>query len=417
MSPPKDKFQVSNVPVVLKWDDCDGDVKYLGHRSAVTLDIRLDVPRHTASFKLRTIASLKSLAQRVPLYLFIQPDRVASLAEDDGPIQQPVKDGLIQTRKCAAITEILRLRFSLEHGALSAVGPAEAGSPPVPKTGPSARILDGLRSIRQATGLSIYLPHSSISPNFLDALCANAKGGKLQPVHGEAETLYSGQGGREMEWPADADAVRGESPPSYDELGPSPPPPRKRTQSDRASLDREERPRKKASDSTDRTSPAGRAYSQKLEQSGHEWSSGVDQRMSLLSEQLEALKKAVGITAAELAPSESISASLARLESEMKALRSEVAEANSRWKEVAEQLRDQPSLEDLRIEIMEDVEERLAQTRGEITEDLELKVDERFLTTKEELRETVEEELELVEERIKEDLSSGRAEFYVEFPR
>ncbi|EOD50708.1 hypothetical protein GTA08_BOTSDO10517 [Neofusicoccum parvum] len=207
MSPPKDKFQVSNVPVVLKWDDCDGDVKYLGHRSAVTLDIRLDVPRHTASFKLRTIASLKSLAQRVPLYLFIQPDRVASLAEDDGPIQQPVKDGLIQTRKCAAITEILRLRFSLEH------------------------------------------------------------------------------------------------------------------------------------------------------------------------------------------------------------------EANSRWKEVAEQLRDQPSLEDLRIEIMEDVEERLAQTRGEITEDLELKVDERFLTTKEELRETVEEELELVEERIKEDLSSGRAEFYVEFPR
>lgn len=417
MSPPKDKFQVSNVPVVLEWDDCDGDVKYLGHRSAVTLDIRLDVPRHTASFKLRTIVSLKSSAQRVPLYLFIQPDRVASLAEDDGPIQQPVKDGLIQTRKCAATTEILRLRFSLEHGALSAVGPAEAGSPPLPKTGPSARILDGLRSIRQATGLSIYLPHSSISPNFLDALCANAKGGKLQPVHGEAETLYSGQGGREMEWPADADAIRGESPPSYDELGPSPPPPRKRTQIDRASLDREERPRKKANDSTDRTSPAGRAYSQKLEQSGHEWSVGVDQRMTLLSEQLEALKKAVGIAAAEPAPSESISASLARLESEMKALRSEVAEANSRWKEVAEQLREQPSLEDLRIEIMEDVEERLAQTRGEITEDFELKVDERFLTTKEELRETVEEELELVEERIKEDLSSGRAEFYVEFPR
>lgn len=424
-APPKHKFHLSNVPVVAEWEDRNGGARYLGHGSTLTLDVRLDVSSQTATFKLCSIASLKSSEKRVPLYLFIQPDRITSLVEDDGLVQQPVKDGLIQTRKCATPADILRLRFSLTRGALLSHGPPGAGSPPQPKTSPSARILDALRSLCQATALILSLPRNNVPPAFVDALCANAKDGRLKLVPGEVESLYSGQGGRPLEWVDDGDTDplgRGESPPSYDELGPPPPPPssRKRLRSARSSPQRDEPSRKKAEKSTTGPSSAlveTTARSQPVEDRGRGWNKGVGERIAVLADQLEALKRAVGAANAEPpAPSEDVSTRLAKLEDETASLRAEVAVANSRLLEIAEQLSDE-TLANLRYEIMEDVETRLAETKDDVIEETEDKIEERFLTVKEDLREAVEEEVENAEERIKEQLSSGMTAVYFEFPR
>lgn len=426
------KFHAPSVPVVAEWDARDGDAQYLGHPAAATLDVRLDVPRRTASFKLRAIASLKPFDKRVSVYLFIRPERVISLTDVHGPVKQPVKDGLIRTRKCPTPASILSLRFALEADALMAVGPPDASTPPLPKTGPSARILDSLRSARGATTLTLHIARSSLTTDFFDALDIYLNERRLRQAPGEVESLYNGKGGKEMQWPADAaDATRGESPPSYDELGPPPPPARKRLQSARASPDREERPRKKANNEAEKANsdvekaindvekaPGSESTQSQLVQSaGREWSSGVDQRMTLLSDQLDALKKALGAAPdAEPVPTESLSTRLARLEGHMQALRDEVAEANTRWQEVAERLRDQADLDELRNQIWDDVDQRLAEEREELSEETEYRIDERLIATQDDLRKMVQEELETVEERVKEDLSKGAATVFFEFP-
>lgn len=417
-SPPRDKFHLSNVTVVAEWKDANREVRFLGQRTALTLDARLDVASHTASFKLRSIASLKSSNDRVPLYLFIQPDRITALAEDDGPPQQPVKDGLIHAGKCRSTADILRLRFTLAEGALLDVGPADAGSPPQPRTSPSARILDALRSLRRATILTLSLPRKNIKPSFLEALCTHANGAQLKPLQGEVASLYSGKGGKPLEWIDDDldnfDPLgRGESPPSYDELGPSPPcqPARKRLQSARSSPERDEPPHKRRERSAAGDPPSVGFVAQ-------DWSRGIDERILALTDQLETLKKAVSAMNGEpRVPAQTVSTRLAKLEGEMAALRAEVAVANTKLQEISDKLCEQTDLDDLRHDIMEDVEARLAETRDEIVEETELKIEERMITAKEDLRETVEEEVENAEARIKDRLENGTVGVYFEFQR
>ncbi|KAL1615321.1 hypothetical protein SLS54_009102 [Diplodia seriata] len=222
------------------------------------------------------------------------------------------------------------------------------------------------------------------------------------------------------------------------------------------------RPRKKMGGG--RTQMAGDTKTVTLEIAGYEWSRGVDERVALLSGQLEALKKiivgggasAVATAAAAAAtpstaseddapevaaaaaaanpPSDAaaddVCTRLARLESEMAAVRADVAAANTRWEELAEQLREQrkedleqlreqgkQDLEAMRWSIMEDMENLLARSRDEVVDEAECRMEDRFMTAKEELREAVEEECENAEERIKELLSSGAAGVYFEFPK
>lgn len=187
-----------------------------------------------------------------------------------------------------------------------------------------------------------------------------------------------------------------------------------------SSPQRDEPPRKKAEKSTTAPSSAlveTTARSRSVEDRGRGWNKGVGERIAVLADQLEVLKRAVGAANAEPpAPSEDISARLAKLEDEMASLRAEVAVANSRLLEIAEQLSDE-TLANLRYEIMADVETRLAETKDDVIEETEDKIEERFLTVKEDLREAVEEEVENAEERIKEQLSSGMTAVYFEFPR
>ncbi|KAL1649432.1 hypothetical protein SLS58_001487 [Diplodia intermedia] len=416
------KFQVSNVPVVLEWqdneDDDDEHRHHLGHTLPLTLDAKLDTTNATASFKLRIVLSLKGAAKRVPLYLFIPPDAIASVTSSP-TAPSPITATLLNTRKrpttttsASTPTSITHLTFTLTTPPLL-IGPSP--SPPAPQTGPSARALQALRTLvlcpcPTALSLSLHFRRPGIPDAFVAAIVASAGGSS----------------------PSDCEGDR--------------------------------RPRKKVSGG--RTQMAGDTKTVTLEIAGYEWSRGVDERVALLSGQLEALKKViVGGGASAVATADAAAAAatpstaseddasevaaaaaaakppsdtaaddvctrLARLESEMAAVRADVAAANTRWEELAEQLREQrkedleqlreqgkQDLENMRWSIMEDMEDLLAQSRGEVVDEAECRMEDRFVTAKEELREAVEEECENAEERIKELLSSGAAGVYFEFPK
>ncbi|KKY16238.1 hypothetical protein UCDDS831_g07176 [Diplodia seriata] len=404
------KFQVSNVPVVLEWqdnedDDDDEHRHHLGHTLPLTLDAKLDTTNATASFKLRIVLSLKGAAKRVPLYLFIPPDAIASVTASPTP-PSPITSTLL--KRPTTTEEITRLTFTLTSPPLL-IGPSS--TPPVPQTGPSARALAALRSlVRYCPALSLHFRRPAFSDAFVETIVANAGGSS----------------------PSDCEGDR--------------------------------RPRKKMGGG--RTQMAGDTKTVTLEIAGYEWSRGVDERVALLSGQLEALKKIiVGAGASAVATADAAAAAatpstaleddaskvaaaaaaanlpsdtaaddvctrLARLESEMAAVRADVAAANTRWEELAEQLREQrkedleqlreqgkQDLEAMRWSIMEDMESLLARSRDEVVDEAECRMEDRFVTTKEELREAVEEECENAEERIKELLSSGAAGVYFEFPK
>ncbi|OJD32207.1 alpha-mannosidase [Diplodia corticola] len=472
----QDKFQISNVPVVLEWQeepqhgDDDDAYRHLGHTLPVTLDAKLDLANATASLKLRILLSLKGAAKRVPLYLFIDPPSIvsasasASASTPTAPLRPPVLDTL--TRKHASSTP-LSLTFTLTHPP-SLIAPTP--TPPTPLTGPSAAVLASLRAACRRTALTLHAPRDRVPAAYVAALSAHAKPGALSGVPRERASLYGGRGGSAVDWAAasseDGWGERGdESPPSYDELGVLPEVEPVGTSVSGARAERAERARRKRAgtspESADRCTPPrkkraaaaageggggrkalaapvvdGEKVAALLEVAGDGWNRGVDERVAMLSEQLEALRKVVGgggrvvgaaaaagddasKVAAAPADTGDVCTRLARLEAEMAAVRADVAAANTRWEELAEQLREQAKedMEKVRWSIVEDMEHLLARSRDEVVDEAECRMEDRFLSAKEELREAVEEECENAEGRIKELLSNGAAGVYFEFPK
>lgn len=204
-------------PAVLAWEG--------GQLSDLALDIHHDHSARTAFFKLRTTIFLKNL--KTNLYLFIAPERIQSLALDESLEPKLKPSGSSQN-----LTHLSTcLQFTLDTAA-DLVGPTFAGL--TPKNKAAGQTLDQLRLAAGTTRFSIYISHKLLSRAQMLSLCDAVSQSDWRSTPGQADLkcLYHGKGGKVIcggSIPAASDLPpcppkpADDSPPSYEEAGPSPP--------------------------------------------------------------------------------------------------------------------------------------------------------------------------------------------------
>lgn len=190
--------------------------------SEATFDARRVGSTADAFLKLRTTVLLKASAPRkTPVFLFIHPERVRALRLGGFEADHKVH----QEEACRRLgTDVACLLFILSRPA-DLVGPKESDL--IPKNKGSGDTLDSLRCLARQDDFAIYFPRKALSQARLVSLCEAASSGALKSIARQADltSLYRGKGGRvitQLDTPDDA-APGPSSPPSYDELGPSPP--------------------------------------------------------------------------------------------------------------------------------------------------------------------------------------------------
>lgn len=187
-----------------------------------TFDARRVGATADAFLKLRTTVLLKASAPRkTPVFIFIHPERVRALRLCELEVDQRAH----QEEACRRLgTDVACMRFTLSKP-VDLVGPKESDL--TPKNKASGDILDSLRCLARQDDFTVYFPRNVLSRARLVSLCAAASSGELKSIARQADlnSLYRGKGGRVISQPETAhDAAPGpSSPPSYDELGPSPP--------------------------------------------------------------------------------------------------------------------------------------------------------------------------------------------------
>lgn len=221
----------TGIRVVVKWSKPDGQTCFLSagdtmstESGSLTLDCHFRPSSKTASFRLRAPILLKGLGRKLtPLFMFIAPERIESLAFDDeektlvpGPVRQLMGEG-----------HVVSLRFRLRHAGDLVVPPH---SPLVPRKKLFWDTFDSLKNLAQETDFAMYLSHDDIpSKACMVSLCEAVSAGKLttSTTHADITRLYDGQGGKLLagEDPAIPASASMDTPPSYDELGPPPPAP------------------------------------------------------------------------------------------------------------------------------------------------------------------------------------------------
>lgn len=190
--------------------------------SEATFDARRVASTADAFLKLRTTVLLKASAPRkTPLFLFIHPERVRALRL--GELNADEKSH--QEEACRKLgTDVVCLHFTLSRPA-DLVGPKESDL--MPKNKGSGDVLDSLRCLARQDNFVVYFARNAVSQARLVSLCEAASGGELKSIARQADltSLYRGKGGRVItQLDAPDNTVPGpSSPPSYDELGPSPP--------------------------------------------------------------------------------------------------------------------------------------------------------------------------------------------------
>ncbi|GME47427.1 Centrosome-associated protein cep250 [Neofusicoccum parvum] len=216
-SPP---VSVADAPAAVEWHCSEkNELKYLiraGVQGPTTISLRVDAAASSAFIKLRFPASLKALP-KTSLYLYIYPERIRSLSCDGKDVPGPVR--------AAMPTRIKRVRFELSEPGVAIV-PDE---PLLPKNRASGNTLELLSSLSRATTLTVYLPEKALPEDLLPSLIKAHGNGGLRTMEREADlsTLYCGKGGKIFGSQAPTaqtrDVTPAQTPPSYDELGPSPP--------------------------------------------------------------------------------------------------------------------------------------------------------------------------------------------------
>lgn len=187
----------------------------------VTFDARHIPSAREAFFKLRASVQLKAnTPTKTHLFFFVHPEYIHSIELDRvGPPPETVRRKLGRDTAC--------LRFTLKKSA-DLIGPKNFDLTPKNKT--SGEMLDSLRCLARQETFSVHFSHKLLSQARLLSLCAAGSGASCKSIARQADltSLYRGTGGRivsHLSPPEDiveAPAVPS-SPPSYDELGPSPP--------------------------------------------------------------------------------------------------------------------------------------------------------------------------------------------------
>ncbi|KAG6354390.1 hypothetical protein INS49_004407 [Diaporthe citri] len=198
-----------------------------------SMTIFFDLCSNAAFFKLQSpVVLLVPSSQtdhydtvRSNVHLCIRPEQIVSLVYD----RQQLPERLAPLYKKIAGQETIRLHFTLSK-------PAEWIVPNfrslVPKTHEDARLLGAFQRLAKVQSMAIYMPSNAISDAKASSLCeAASTSGQLDssPHHADFQRWYSSPGGKVVPPDDIADAVAAdrptESPPSYDDLGLSPPDP------------------------------------------------------------------------------------------------------------------------------------------------------------------------------------------------
>lgn len=216
---------ISNIdistPAVVVWNSSDTLLE-------VTFDARRLDLTNDAFFKLRRTVTLKAAAStKTPFFIFIHPERIQLLEVVELAAATPEVASRGEEARRKLGSDAVCLRLVLTRSA-DLVGPK--GLDLTPKNKASGEVLDSLRCLARQDNFAIYFPRSVISQARLTALCEAANNGILKSIARQAEltSLYRGKGGQVVVEAETAVAGSGstepDSPPSYDELGPGPPP-------------------------------------------------------------------------------------------------------------------------------------------------------------------------------------------------
>lgn len=248
-----DDIDVSKAPIVVSWTDDEDQPQSLSHspltHDHVTFDIHFDSESHTAFFKITANLALKGKRTRSNIFLFIPPERIQSL------------DLVEQDDKSASSSNFLGTStYSLQFVLVEPPALVIPKDDYIPKGETARTTLDALQAIARVTRLRVDLPSHALAEQRLLALCEKASSsGALKTMSGVANLakLYGGKGGQVLESrqsepapvrsagessasaektlssaaphqhprgkevaPSEAPA---ECPPSYDDLGHSPP--------------------------------------------------------------------------------------------------------------------------------------------------------------------------------------------------
>lgn len=207
---------------VVEWVAADGSAQFLCSDTPdvsrrLTCHIHVDATSRAASFRLQMPVGLKAYPNaKTPFYFYIPAGRIESLAyELPEKVPDAAKRDLDGTTSC--------LQFTLTgHGDL-VVPPGSL----VPSGRKHGEKMDLFKFLARQTRVNIYLKRRALSEDVLRSLCDAIAQRSLKSIDTASALagLYKGAGGRvfEEEPVVTSAAPVPSSPPSYDELAPTPP--------------------------------------------------------------------------------------------------------------------------------------------------------------------------------------------------
>ncbi|EKG09527.1 hypothetical protein MPH_13421 [Macrophomina phaseolina MS6] len=224
---------VSATPVIAEWRCSQKDIAihYLGYavpdqECRVIADIAFQSNKNAAKFKIRVPILLEAFTRVTNLIVFIDPEQILSMKRDaaGNGIPKLVETAMVTSRVCTSSHDISALRFSLARPPRVVV---PKGTLLTPRKDSNAAVLSLLKSLARSTQITLYLPLDKDDVGkALDDLCTAAGPTNLHTLAGDnLKRLYGGKGGVILDCESDDTDERSPSPPSYDELGPTPPPP------------------------------------------------------------------------------------------------------------------------------------------------------------------------------------------------
>ncbi|KAK7742313.1 hypothetical protein SLS53_004457 [Cytospora paraplurivora] len=431
--PSNDDIDKSGITSVVSWELADGTNEYLqavrgGSSSTLCrpkLHIRYESASRAAFFIFQLSILLKPKRNKAKntaqLFILIPPESINKLSATSGENIPEMVRNLLSDTVC--------LRFSLRTPPTVICPPAPARL--VPKNEHGAGTLASLQELARQNNIAIYLSHRALDQSRLQTLCtAASSSGLTSGAFNSTATLYGGQGGRPLD--ASYIAVVGEdigvydaaelppaeSPPSYNDLGPSPPPESSSPELPPAAESRKRPRRSSSNDGSRSTSPScggerklmkqrdaqttweprphGDGLGKQVVQAGHPEKTEL---AALLERQIERMEQRLTTR---------LDCRLDRFE---QLVREQLQEHKRSITEMVDERMDhheeqtQIVLDHLRREVESDVEEQLITKKAEL--------DEQFKDEREDIQAGLEERFADLEESITARFSSARA--YLEF--
>lgn len=217
-------LHVNKAPAVVSWTDDRHQSHFLSSDASgsdhVLFDIHHEPESHTALFKIIANIAYKGKRNKSNIFLYIYPERIRDLSVVDNDDRASDRLG----------TAVYTLEFTLSRPPALVVPKGDW----VLKNDAAQSTLTALEDLSKTTSFRIAFPCRALAKDRLAALCEKASlgGWKTTAEAAHISKLYGGQGGKIIEnpeskaiTPSNLDQAQvTDSPPSYGDLGVSPPP-------------------------------------------------------------------------------------------------------------------------------------------------------------------------------------------------